>query len=116
MTDAPERIWLDWPDANRGGIVYDEPPERDTQPGQTAYLRAEIAAARVDALQAEVARLRAKLDEARQALNYYVEVLCEGFCEDMPDRGYTDANCEIDCTACKARAALAHISEKDTAP
>jgi hypothetical protein len=36
---APDFIWLDWPDANRGDVVYDEPPERDTQPGQTAYVR-----------------------------------------------------------------------------
>lgn len=42
MTDeAPERIWLDWPAANKGDPVYDEPPERDTQPGQTGYRRAD---------------------------------------------------------------------------
>ena len=39
---APDRIWLDWPDANRGDVVYDEPPERDTQPGQTEYIRADL--------------------------------------------------------------------------
>lgn len=42
MTDAPERIWLDWPAANKGDVVYDEPPERDTQPGQTEYVRADL--------------------------------------------------------------------------
>ena len=40
MSDAPKRIWLDWPAANKGDPVYDEPPERDTQPGQTAYILA----------------------------------------------------------------------------
>lgn len=42
MTDAPERVWLDWPAANKGDPVYDEPPERDTQPGQTEYRRADL--------------------------------------------------------------------------
>lgn len=44
MSDAPKRIWLDWPAANNGDPVYDEPPERDTQPGQTAYVLATPAA------------------------------------------------------------------------
>ena len=55
--NAPERVWLDWPDANRGGIVYAEPPERDTQEGQTAYIRADL----YEAAEAEVERLRAAL-------------------------------------------------------
>jgi hypothetical protein len=59
MGDAPERIWLDWPGANRGEPVYDEPPERDTQPGQTGYVRADIHAAVV----AERDALREKLTE-----------------------------------------------------
>lgn len=42
MSDAPKRVWLDWPAANRGDVVYDEPPERDTQPGQTEYVRADL--------------------------------------------------------------------------
>ncbi len=50
MTNAPERIWLDWPDANRGGIVYNEPPERDTQPGQTEYRRADLCQPKVKPL------------------------------------------------------------------
>ncbi len=50
MTNAPERIWLDWPDANRGGIVYNEPPERDTQPGQTEYIRADLCQPKVKPL------------------------------------------------------------------
>jgi len=37
---APERIWLDWPEANRGEPVFDEPPETWTQAGQTKYILA----------------------------------------------------------------------------
>ena len=58
--NAPERVWLDWPDANRGGIVYAEPPERDTQEGQTAYIRADL----YDAQSAEITRLRAQVEAA----------------------------------------------------
>lgn len=61
---APEQIWLDWPDANKNDVVYDEPPERDTQPGQTAYIRADIHAAALDLLamrDAELARVREAL-------------------------------------------------------
>ena len=50
----PERIWLDWPGAKHGEPIYTEPPERDTQAGQTEYVRADI----VQALTAERDRLR----------------------------------------------------------
>ena len=53
---APKRIWLDWPDANRGDVVYDEPPERDTQPGQTEYIRADLHDAAIAAARAEGVR------------------------------------------------------------
>lgn len=53
---APERIWLDWPDANRGDAVYDEPPERDTQPGQTEYIRKDASDAAIAAARAEGVR------------------------------------------------------------
>ncbi len=46
---APDRIWLDWPAANKGDVVYDEPPERDTQPGQTEYIRADLVMPSVNA-------------------------------------------------------------------
>ena len=49
MSDMPERIWLDWPGAKHGEPIYTEPPERDTQAGQTEYVRADI----VQALTAE---------------------------------------------------------------
>lgn len=43
MSEAPERIWLDWPGARHGEPFYTEPPETDTQAGQTEYIRADIA-------------------------------------------------------------------------
>lgn len=64
---GPGRVWLDWPGANRGEIVYDEPPERDTQPGQIGYVRADIhaaLAARVIEQDAEIERLRIALHAA----------------------------------------------------
>ncbi len=64
---APERIWLDWPDANKGDVVYDEPPERDTQPGQTGYVRGDLHAA---ALAREAA--------LREALVFYADLSSEG--------------------------------------
>jgi len=57
---GPDRVWLDWPGANRGEVVYDEPPERDTQPGQIEYVRADLhaaLAARVIEQDARIARL-----------------------------------------------------------
>jgi hypothetical protein len=60
MGSAPERVWLDWPGANKGEPVYDEPPERVTHAGQIGYLRADIAAAREAELRAEVERLKSE--------------------------------------------------------
>jgi hypothetical protein len=48
---APDRIWLDWPDANKGAIVYDEPPERNSQPGQIEYILFDLYADKVDDLE-----------------------------------------------------------------
>jgi hypothetical protein len=55
---APERIWLDWPGANRGEPVFNEPPERDTQPGQTEYILKSASDAAINAaVQAERERV-----------------------------------------------------------
>ena len=63
MSDTPERIWLDWPGANRGEPVYNEPPERDTQAGQTGYIRMDIAQAQIDAaVKAERERIAAMIE------------------------------------------------------
>ena len=44
-----------------------------------------------------------------EALEYYADQYCEGFCQDLPSAGYTDEKCELDCGGCKARAALARV-------
>ena len=62
---APKRIWLDWPDANRGDAVYDEPPERDTQPGQTEYIRKDASDAAIAAARAE--GVRAAMERSEEA-------------------------------------------------
>ena len=43
------------------------------------------------------------------ALGWYADQFCEGFCQDLPSLGYTDENCERDCGGCKARAAIARV-------
>jgi len=72
---APERIWLDWPGANKGDPVFDEPPERDTQPGQTQYIRADIHEAEVARLREQASRESAIADDieplsSQQAAKY----------------------------------------------
>ena len=78
MTDMPERIWLDWPGAKHGEPIYTEPPERDTQAGQTEYVRADI----VQALTAERDKYESawmtaegKLEDAVQGLEKCQEEL-----------------------------------------
>jgi glycine/D-amino acid oxidase-like deaminating enzyme len=61
---TPARVWLDWPEANRGDVVYDEPPERATQPGQTEYIRADLSAARIADLERQLAEAQ---EEGAQA-------------------------------------------------
>lgn len=36
---GPDKVWLDWPQANRGEPVFDNPPENGFQAGQTCYVR-----------------------------------------------------------------------------
>jgi len=58
MTDAPERIWMDWPGVDRGEPIYDTPPKRGDQPGQTEYIRADLVPAMADRIEALEAALR----------------------------------------------------------
>ena len=60
-----------------------------------------------DKTRAEAAE--AKLEKAVEALEYYADQFCEGFCQDFPLAGYTDEKCELDCGGCKARAVLARV-------
>lgn len=57
------------------------------------------AADHIEDLDAEIARLR-------EALRHYEDSFCEGFCKDVPT-GFTSPDMELDCSGCKARAALA---------
>ncbi len=54
---APERIWLDWPEANKGGDVFDTPPDRIDQAGQTEYVRADHVQALIEAEREACAKL-----------------------------------------------------------
>jgi hypothetical protein len=67
--NAPERVWLDWPGANKGEPVFDEPPETETQAAQTKYVRADVAEAAVAAaVQAERARCAEGVAAAKAAI------------------------------------------------
>ena len=104
MSDMPERIWLDWPGAKHGEPIYTEPPERDTQAGQTEYVRADI----VQALTAErdrqydenahriamQAKAEAERDRLREALGAFVAHYPKGI------------NPDLDAACFAARAAL----------
>ena len=79
---APKRIWLDWPDANRGDVVYDEPPERDTQPGQTEYVRKDASDAAIAAARAEGwnAAIKAAADEVEEHKHFAKGIECCAEC------------------------------------
>ena len=62
--DAPKRIWLDWPAANKGDPVFDEPPENDTQAGQTEYLRADLHRAALESMQKKLQAAEAQTAKA----------------------------------------------------
>ena len=40
-------------------------------------------------------------------LEYYADQFCEGFCKDLPQAGTYQTEMDLDCSGCKARAALA---------
>ena len=40
-------------------------------------------------------------------LEYYADQFCEGFCKDLPQAGTYQPEMDLDCSGCKARAALA---------
>ena len=67
---------------------------------QEAYEAQLEAEAELAAAQQREARLRA-------ALEYYADTFCEGFCKDLPQAGTYQPEMDLDCSGCKARAALA---------
>ena len=48
---------------------------------------------------------QAKIARLTEALTYYNDQFCEGFCSDVP-AGFTNKDMENDCSGCRARAAL----------
>lgn len=52
---TPPRVWIDWKEANRAHLAYDEPPENENQDARSEYIRADL----VTALEWEMAELSA---------------------------------------------------------
>ena len=62
--------------------------------------------ARDERMKAEGAsEAQAKIARLTEALTYYNDQFCEGFCSDVP-AGFTNKDMENDCSGCRARAAL----------
>ena len=58
-------------------------------------------------LAAELAAAQQREARLRAALEYYADTFCEGFCKDLPQAGTYQPEMDLDCSGCKARAALA---------
>ena len=43
-------------------------------------------------------------------LKHYADTFCEGFCDDLPERGTYHVDMELLCSGCKARAVLAALN------
>lgn len=61
-----------------------------------------------DAVEREIADLRAKLAVAVEALEHYRETLCEGFCKGdiWADEGHSHPDIQRDCGGCLAASVL----------
>ena len=57
--------------------------------------------------EAELAAAQQREARLRAALEYYADTFCEGFCKDLPQAGTYQPEMDLDCSGCKARAALA---------
>lgn len=53
------------------------------------------------------AHLLAAAPDMATVLEYYADQFCEGFCKDLPQAGTYQPEMDLDCSGCKARAALA---------
>jgi len=53
------------------------------------------------------ARLIAAAPDMAEALEWYADQMCEGFCDDFPQAWTYHASMDEKCAGCKARAALA---------
>lgn len=88
---APDRIWLDWLKANRSGHVYDEPPERPTQPGQTGYTRTDLIPAMIEAAVAKERERCAMVAEAHLRRLPHYAPNAENNLGDKVEEGYGNA-------------------------
>ena len=59
-------------------------------------------------LAAELAAAQQREARLRAALEYYADTFCEGFCKDLPQAGTYQPEMDLDCSGCKARAALSN--------
>ena len=64
------------------------------------------AADRITALQAQNRKLV-------EALRWYEQQMCEGFCGDLPAKTTYCTEMDLDCAGCKARAAIAEAKKGD---
>lgn len=72
--------------------------------------RARKAEAERDAAIARAEKLEAEVAKVQNTLKYFQDSFCEGFCSDVP-RGFTSPEMELDCSGCRARSALASLTE-----
>ena len=56
------------------------------------------------------AHLIAAAPDMLEALRWYAEGMCEGFCSDYPSADYYETAMDFDCAGCKARAAIARAT------
>ena len=71
------------------------------------------AADRIEALIAERDRLAGLLGEAKEALRWYHDQMCEGFCKDLRYDSTYCPEMDDECSGCKARATLAEMEKTD---
>ena len=69
---TPEKIWINWKEANRAHLAYDDPPEHDGQDCRDAYVRAFPSPSHADLL-AEAQRL----DEVKALVEAMKEIACQ---------------------------------------
>lgn len=56
MSDAPERIWVEWPYANKTYSAFTDPPESEYDEAQEAYIRIDLSEAAIAAAKVEGVR------------------------------------------------------------
>ena len=103
MTDQPK--WTPGPwryDRTNGSPTTGEHMIAGAKPGYLAEVR--------DCGSGDVranAHLIAAAPDMATVLEYYADQFCEGFCKDLPQAGTYQPEMDLDCSGCKARAALA---------